>query len=120
MPEPRKNCEPVDNTPVALPLGYVKPPTIEQMIARAIRAESILAQRRGAETFEEADDFDTNEGDDNLTSKYEVNEMQEEVLRNGKFELAPKAPANAPKQTPEPVVPANPPANEPEKPKGGQ
>lgn len=46
-----------DPTPVALPLGYKHPPTIQEMIDQSIRAASRAAGNEGYDTLEEADDF---------------------------------------------------------------
>lgn len=70
-----------DKTPVELPIGYRAPETLEQLIARLVRNQQtqnyIAAQ--GAETFEEADDFDVDD-DQEMTSPYEMNQMQEEYI----------------------------------------
>lgn len=60
-----KGDEVPDPRPVALPLGYSHPEPLEVRMARMIRQElSQEAARRGAETFEEANDFDVNDPDD--------------------------------------------------------
>ncbi len=53
-----------DPRPVALPVGYKKPPTLQQQIQQMIRAEDFRRanERQGFETEAEADDFDV--GDD--------------------------------------------------------
>lgn len=58
--------------PVDVPLGYRRPPTLDQQIQRLVRdAVSRQAAQDGFETFEEADDFDV--GDDyDPTSPYEM------------------------------------------------
>lgn len=61
-----------DPTPIAPPLGYVKQPSITERIRDMVRSEHlrIAAEAAGAETFEEADDFDI--GDDHdPSSPYE-------------------------------------------------
>lgn len=52
-----------EGIPVAIPLGFQRPPTLEETIKRLVRGElSRQAADTGQETFEEADDFDV--GDD--------------------------------------------------------
>lgn len=49
----------IDATPVAVPIGFKKPETMEERLKRFIRRElSEDAARAGQETFEEANDFD--------------------------------------------------------------
>lgn len=52
--------EVVDNTPMAPPLGYKKQPTMVEHIRNMVRSEMLRREvaKAGAETFEEADDFD--------------------------------------------------------------
>lgn len=61
-----------DPTPLAPPLGYKKQPTLAEQMRAMVISEKLKAEARaaGAETFEEADDF--NVGDDyDPTSPYE-------------------------------------------------
>lgn len=53
-----------DPTPMALPVNYSHPPTLRDQIRQMVRSERLAQAARdcGAETFEEADDFDV--GDD--------------------------------------------------------
>lgn len=67
-----------DNTPVEIPIGFGHPEPLESMIARLVRAESARVQQTGeAETFEESDDFESDEGE--LVSPYQMHNMQEEA-----------------------------------------
>lgn len=50
--------EVLDTTPVAIPVGFHRPLTIQETIARYISSASAMAAANGAETFEEAEDFD--------------------------------------------------------------
>lgn len=103
-----------DPTPVEVPLGFKRPPTLQEEIQRIIRAQlSEHAQSRGFETFEEADDFNIDEDPDPL-SPYEVTEMQQEAAFAPEV-LDPNAVPNAPQQgsgAPQPPVatPVAPPA----------
>lgn len=67
-----------DNTPVELPLGYEHPESLENMIKRMVRIHSQIASESGAETLEEADDFD--EEDNMIVSDHQFTDMQEEML----------------------------------------
>lgn len=71
-----------DDTPVEMPLGFTRPLTIEERIARAIRGHiSQMAADEGFETFEEANDF-TEEGEDEMpVSEHELNaEIDEDTM----------------------------------------
>lgn len=56
--------EVLDPTPVEIPLGYQRPATLQEQIARLMAAEDFkrAMRARGQETFEEANDFEV--GDD--------------------------------------------------------
>lgn len=65
--------EMVSPLPIAPPIGYKKSPTLAEQIRAMVVSEKLRqeALAAGAETFEEADDFDV--GDDyDPTSPYEV------------------------------------------------
>lgn len=72
-----------DPTPVEMPLGFKRPPTLQEEIQRIIRVQmSQQARAEGFETFEEADDFAVDEDPDPL-SAYEVMEMEAEGPTKG-------------------------------------
>lgn len=101
-----KHEEIPDNTPVEMPLGYEKPESLESMIARMVDSVSRRAKESGkVETFEESDDFDDDETE--LTSPYQMTDMEEEYPRNGKLERAPK-PTEKATAKPETVPPVQP------------
>lgn len=55
--------EKVDPKPAGIPVGFQRPPTLQEQVQRFIRHEmSQAAANGGLETWEEADDFDV--GDD--------------------------------------------------------
>lgn len=56
-------CERLDPTPVALPVAFKRPPTIQEQIAQMIRSERLrqAAEAAGYETFEESEDFDVDD-----------------------------------------------------------
>lgn len=68
-----KGQEIPDPTPIAIPAGITRPPTLQETIQRFIRNDAIRRhlETQGIETFEEADDFDV---PDNLdpSSPYEL------------------------------------------------
>lgn len=67
-----------DPTPVEVPLGYRRPPTLQEEISRIVRQQmSQQAAAEGFETFEEADDFEVDDDPDPL-SAYEMLEMAPE------------------------------------------
>lgn len=77
-----------DPTPIAPPLGYIKQPSITERIRDMVRSEHLraAAEAAGAETFEEANDFDV--GDDyDPNSPYE--EVYEPPVRDMEGEAAP-------------------------------
>lgn len=76
-----KHQEIHDGKPVAIPAGFKHPPSIQDLIRRAIRQEiSQGAKKEGHETFDEADDFDVDD-DPELKSPYELDDNQ----ANAKF-----------------------------------
>lgn len=64
-----------DQTPVAVPLGWKRPETLQETVRRLIRgAMSDQASAVGQESFEEADDFEV--GDDyDPRSPFEIDEQ---------------------------------------------
>jgi len=70
-----------DCTPVSLPVGYERPESLESMIARMVKIESLKAAKEGKESFEESDDFDiTDEEEVKFTSDHQFTDMQEEEI----------------------------------------
>lgn len=79
-----------DNTPVEMPVGYEQPESLESMIRRMISNNEYLNHFKGAESIEEADDFDVME-DELPESPYEFKDMREEFLGEVKQTPAPSA-----------------------------
>lgn len=52
-----------DPTPIAKPIGWAQPPSLRETVLQAIRYHAEEARRSGAETFDEADDFDWPDSD---------------------------------------------------------
>jgi len=66
--------EHLDPTPIALPVGLDRPPSMAELVQRYVRtALSQHAADSGHETFEEADDFDVDD-DPEIRTKYELDE----------------------------------------------
>lgn len=98
-----------DPTPMALPVNFTRPLTIQDMVRRYVRVEvSRAAEEAGEETFEESDDFEV--GDDpEMRSPYELDDEQiramrtdfiEEELRAKPGEAPPKAGPEIGKEAP--------------------
>lgn len=68
----RDGAEILDSTPMAPPVGYKKQPSMVEYIRDMVRSERLRqeAEAAGAETWEEADDFDVGE-DYDPSSPYE-------------------------------------------------
>lgn len=65
--------EKLDTTPVEMPLGFQHPEPLEERIRRLIRSSvSDHAHDQGAETFEEADDFDIPDDDSDPITPFEM------------------------------------------------
>lgn len=70
-----------DKKPVAMPLGYERPEPLEQMVARMVRVASNHSAALGNETLEEADDFGSEEDEEEIgKSMYQYQTMEEEYL----------------------------------------
>lgn len=75
-------AELVSSTPMAPPVGYVKHPSMVDIIREQIRSHELAkaAERAGAETFEEADDFAIDE-DIEPQSAYEFEDVFEPPVK---------------------------------------
>lgn len=78
-----------DPTPLALPVGFKKPETLEAQIQRLIKGKlSRQAEEQGFETFADAEDFDIDD-DDEPSAPYEMQfdpilgrEISPDMVRN--------------------------------------
>lgn len=63
-----------DPTPIAIPVGFNRPETLQEQIRRLVRNEfSQVAAATGFETFDEANDFDVPDADAELhATEYEM------------------------------------------------
>lgn len=90
MGEPKKikkkfGYEYPDPTPVEIPVELRKPETMDEKMRRIVREQiSFRAAENGQETYEEANDFDVDDGfeDDALFSPYELKDMLPEYNEN--------------------------------------
>lgn len=97
-----------DPTPIALPVDFERPPTIQELVQRLVKYEmSAAAAAAGEESFEEADDFEV--GDEpELRSPYELDDEQQAARLSDFVEEAPapQVPKPEPKGKVEPEPPA--------------
>lgn len=65
----------LDGTPIAPPLGFIKQPSLHELMrAMVLEHANLRAQGQDPETFEEADDFDVDDEDEpSRSSPYEQN-----------------------------------------------
>lgn len=94
-----------DPEPVAVPVRFQAPESLEDRIKRIIRADlSARAQAQGFETFEEADDFEV--GDDyDPRSPHELDSVQEDAPLPEKLSTKPVEKPVDDKGTTPPAVP---------------
>lgn len=97
-----------DPTPLHVPIGFRRPPSLTEMIQRYVRIElsEQAAAKHQAETFEEADDFLVDD-DPELLSPYEITADQELFDLRADSPAAPAVPAAAAGSTP--AAPPSPP-----------
>lgn len=70
----------IDPTPVEWPVGVNIPESLEQKIARMVRTQvSDYALSQGAESFDEADDFDIDDPEALPGSAHELDDDQERI-----------------------------------------
>lgn len=109
-PHDHRGREIPDPVPLAPPLGYKRSPSLAEQVRAMVQSERLQQELRGsgAETFDEANDFD--EPDEDPASPYEFDEDAEleahfirEQLTNPPEPKA--APAASPQQK-EPAAPA--------------
>lgn len=71
-----------DQTPMEIPAGISRPPTMEEMIKRFVKRElSNRASSAGFESFEEANDFEVDDDDlDSQPSRHEIAAMLDDEM----------------------------------------
>lgn len=101
----------VDSTPMAPPLGYKKQPTMVDHIRNMVKSEMLRreVEKAGAETFEEADDFDIPDDPVDPTTPFEEI-FDPPVDEKGKVTPAPSVKPSSTEPVPAaPVAPVEPP-----------
>lgn len=105
-----------DPVPIAPPIGYKKAPSMVEIVRDMVKGERLAqaAREAGAETFEEAEDFDVPDDPPDLRSPFEntFDPPISELLAAGKQALAEKA-GEAAKAAGSPDKPAPPPPSPP-------
>lgn len=74
----------LDDTPVSIPSGLRRPPSIHEMIRRYVRSEQFAEKMRaeGKETEEEANDFELEDEEDIIITRHEFAAMAgDEAMR---------------------------------------
>lgn len=99
--------EVLDPTPVAIPVGFRRPPSLQEMIRQYVRRElSQQAAAEGHETFEEADDFDV--GDDyDPRSPWELDFDQEHASHEAAAGVGAGDPGGSASPSPSPQIASN-------------
>lgn len=75
--------DPADPVPIAPPIGYKREPSMMEVVKGMVLQEKVkrLQQELGADTPEEAEDFDVGEEDDSPSSLYEFERHEHELLQ---------------------------------------
>lgn len=101
-----------DPVPIAPPIGYKKQPSMVEIVRDMVRGERLAqaAREAGAETFQEAEDFDVEDDPPDMRSPFEnqFDPPLSELLAAGKQALAEKE-REAAKASGSPDKPAPPP-----------
>lgn len=84
----RRGEELPDGTPVALPVGFTRPPTLDELVARLVLDPNVVAdlKRAGIESEEEANDFDVPDELPDPTTPYQDPDSvitDSDEMRNG-------------------------------------
>lgn len=91
-----------DPTPITKPIGFQRPPSLQEQIQAALRAHIENARVAEAETMEEADDFDVDD-DPELKSQYEVDEIPTVAETQQRWKKLKKEEENLLKTLPKPA-----------------
>lgn len=104
-----KGKEKLDPTPMAIPVGFERPLTLEQQVARMMRNQYELQAKvrdmSGVETPEEADDFDIDDDPIELSTPYEQHFMpdvtpEQQITDDPEFKAAPSDDGAEPSPSP--------------------
>lgn len=91
---PEGQEKPMDTTPVEMPMGYITPTPLQDLIARMVRQAVEEEKDDEFESIEEADDFDMPDDDLLDMSPYEFDDLEEEEPIE-----RPQTPSEAPQET---------------------
>lgn len=92
--------EKLDPTPMAIPVGFERPLTMEQQVARLMRSQyemqAKIRDMTGVETPEEADDFDIEDDPIDMTTPYEEHFMpdvspEQQITDDPEFKAVPES-----------------------------
>lgn len=109
-----------DPTPIAKPIGWASPPSLRETVLQAIRYHTEEARRAGAETFEEADDFDWPDSDGGFGPGHELpddvvqlerwreSQQRSGALAQAEAEIAKRSPPSRPTDPAKPAAPDGP------------
>lgn len=95
-----KGEEKLDPTPMAIPVGFQRPLTMEQQVARLMRSQyemqAKIRDMTGVETPEEADDFDIDDDPIDMTTPYEEHFMpdvspEQQITDDPDFKAVPES-----------------------------
>lgn len=95
-----KGEEKLDPTPMAIPVGFERPLTMEQQVARMMRSQyemqAKIRDMTGVETPEEADDFDIEDDPVDMTTPYEEHFMpdvspEQQITDDPEFKAVPES-----------------------------
>lgn len=95
-----RGAEKLDPTPLAIPVGFERPLTMEQQVARMMRSQyemqAKIRDMTGVETPEEADDFDIEDDPVDMTTPYEEHFMpdvfpEQQITDDPDFKAVPES-----------------------------
>lgn len=95
--------EQLDTTPVDMPIGYMRPTPLQDLIANMVRQQIEVERQEEFETMDEADDFEEEDPDTLDLSAYSLTALQTDQPMEFPDEQSQEQP------TDEPSEPADPP-----------
>lgn len=108
--DPLTGFEVPDDTEMAPPIGFIKQPSMMELIAKMVRSENLrqAAESAGFESFDEADDFDVDDEDGEPISAYQMEDGFEPIHQSSEVPTPRQPPASTPPEnnSAPPVSPA--------------
>lgn len=92
----------LDTTPIEMPVGFKRPASLADMVARMVRDAVAKEKDDEFETMDEANDFELDDIDDELLdfSPYELTDLDPEETEVAiPMQTAPETPSEAPQET---------------------